>query len=389
MKKYFEKIFNSLVDWIFRKKSLNYILTLIVAFTLRELTAIGAGEEIIEFLNTIQQNNEDSWIYWFCAIGKIVFGGGSYFVVRTALFLVLAIFILKRTELIQANSGVKFNSIIDNLKEKNKTQKTQLQNLEISQEELEFKKNELKKFLDKVNDTLQSKNISKEELIKRVTGKLKAILIYKSFELKPKTIRDEVYPALGVQNVSSGLSIIPPQKLNQKLSDQKLIEWFKSEVNKRIPADYEYNISLIAVVDLTKMSVYKKLEPYRRFKRTYLDKIRIEDLLSLREIESFLYQEEKLSSKEIIQIPNITFLIEDYNISKEEMVSLFKYNDNILTEIKETLGVTKLETTDFATITQGTIIPAIDNYVQDPEKVSEIIIRNAKFWKDYFDRKVK
>ena len=165
MKKYFEKIFNSLVDWIFRKKSLNYILGVVIAFTLRELTAIGAGEDIIEFLNTVQEITQDDWVFWLCAIGKVVFGGGSYFVVGVALSLILAIFILKRPELIQANSGVKFNSIIDNLKEKNKTQKAQLQNLEISQEELEFKKNELKKFLDKVIDTLQSKNISKEELI--------------------------------------------------------------------------------------------------------------------------------------------------------------------------------------------------------------------------------
>ncbi|RZN79646.1 MAG: hypothetical protein EVB11_12390 [Winogradskyella sp.] len=388
MKKYIDKIFNSLVDWIFRKKSLNYILGVVIFFTLRELTAIGRGEDIIEFFNTVQEKNEDGWIFWSCAIGKMIFGGGSYFVVGVVLLLIFAIFILKKTELIQANSGEKFDSIIKNLKEKNQNQKVELQDLELSQEELEFKKNELKKFLDKVNNTLQSKNISKEELIKRVTGKLKALLIYKSYELPPKTIRDEVYPALGVQNVSSGLSIIPPQKLNQKLSEEKLIEWFKSEINKRVPIDYEYNISLIAVVDLTKMSVYKKLEPYRRFNRTYLDKIRIEDLLTLREIESFLYKEEKLSSKEIIQIPNITFLIEDYNISKEEMESLFKYNDNILTEIKNTLGVATLVTTDFAVISPETIISSIDDYVAEPQNVAEIIIRNATFWKDYFERKI-
>lgn len=386
--KYFDKLFSSFIDWVFRKKSLNYILLVVVLFTLRELTAIGAGESITQFVEKVQKKNPEGWLYWLAEIGELVFGQGSYIVLIISLILILAIVLIKRTELIQATSGENFQSIIRSLEEKNKTQQGELKNLELSQEQLELKRNELTVFLDKVNDTLQSKNISKEELIQRMANKLKAILIYKSFENTPKTIRDKVYPDLGVQNVSSGLSIIPPQKLDQNLSDKRLIEWFKSEIDERLPDDYEFNFSLIAVVDLTKMSVYKKLEPYRRFNRTYLDKLRIEDLLSMREIESYLYREEKLSSKDIIEIPNITFLIDGHIVSKEEIEKLFKNNDTIIQAIKEKVGSQQLKTTDFATITDETIINAISNYVSDPEEVTQIIKSNSLFWKNYFEKKI-
>jgi len=387
--KYFNKLYNSFVDWVFRKKSLNYILLIIVVFTLKELTAINAGESITQFVENVQTKNPQGWIYWLAEIGELVFGQGSFTVLIISLILIFAIALLKRTELIQATSGEKFQSIIQGLEEKNKAQQGELENLELTKEQLDLKRNELKVFLDKVNDTLQSKNISKEELIKRMANKLKAILIYKSYENTQKTIRDEVYPDLGVQNVSSGLSIIPPQKLNQNLSDKKLIDWFKNEIDKRLPEDYEFNFSLIAVVDLTKMSVYKKLEPYRRFNRTYLDRLRIEDLLSMREIESYLYREEKLSSKDIIEIPNITFLIEDFRVSREEMEKLFKNNDTIIQSIKDQTDNQKLKTTDLATISDKTIVNAINNYVDNPEEVAQILKSNSLFWKNYFERKLR
>ena len=387
--KYFDKLYNSFIDWVFRKKSLNYILLVIVLFILRELTALGAGEAITQFVDDVQAKNPDRWIYWLAEIGELVFGQGSYTVLVISFILILAIVLLKRTELIQATSGEKFQSIIQGLEDKTEAQQGELENLELTQEQLELHRNELKVFLDKVNDTLQSKNISKEELIKRMANKLKAILIYKSFENTPKTIRDEIYPDLGVQNVSSGLSMIPPQKINQNLSDKKLIDWFKNEIDKRLPENYEFNFSLIAVVDLTKMSVYKKLEPYRRFNRTYLDKLRVEDLLSMREIESYLYREEKLSSKDIIEIPNITFLIEDYKVSREEMEKLFKNNDTIIQSIKDQIESEQLKTTDLATISDETIINAIKKYVANPEEVVQIIKSNSLFWKNYFEKKIK
>ena len=105
----------------------------------------------------------------------------------------------------------------------------------------EEKNEEYRKFLDKINFTLQEKNISKEELIKKISNKLKAIILYKSFEQGPqhdKKIRDGVYKTLGVQNISSGLSIIPPQRINQKLSEEQLLNWFHEELQNGIPGDY-------------------------------------------------------------------------------------------------------------------------------------------------------
>ncbi|MEN8250700.1 MAG: hypothetical protein ABFS32_17335 [Bacteroidota bacterium] len=387
--RYLDKFCYSFIDWLFRKKTLNYILYISVLFAFKELSAISAGEGISEFISTIQERYPDGCVFWAAGLSKVVLGQGSLLVLGITFLVMLLIVNLKRTELIQATSGEQFGAIIEELKEKNLNQQQALENLELDQEQLEFKKNELKKFLDKVNDTLQAKNISKEELIRKVSNKLKAILIYKSYENPPKTIRDEIYPAIGVQNISSGLSMIPPQKLDQHLSDQKLIEWFKSTITENLPEDYEYNFSLIAVVDLTKMAVLKKLEPYRRFNRTFLDRIRVEDLLPLREIESYLFREEKISSKQIIEIPNITFLIEDYIVTKEELERLFKNNDTIINQVREAVDSDQLITTDFAIISNETISAAIEPYVENPEEVTEAIKRNAQFWKDYFDGRIE
>jgi len=386
--KYLDKIYFSVIDYLFRKKSLNFILYVLIVFILTELTAISTSKSLIDFFNELKTEIHSKIFYWIIRILETIYVSGSYLSLVISIGLFILVFYLRRTELVEAKSGEKFKKVIDGLKKKNKEIYKALEQAQNNTELESRKKEEYRKFLDKINHTLQSENISKEELIKKVASKLKALIIYKSYEDQQKIIRDQIYSELGVVNISSGLSIIPPNRLNQKLSDAKLLNWFKKEVEKRIPDTYDYNFSIVAVVDLTKITAYKRLKPFRRINRTYLDKIRIEDLVSLREIESYLYTEKNISSKEIIETASVGFLIDSNLITTEDYEILKKNNDKIIAEINERLGSNNIRTTQFANIENSTLNSILSRYIENPEEITLSIKTNAQFWKDYFEKNI-
>jgi hypothetical protein len=389
--KYLDKLYYSFIDYIFRKKSLNFTIYVLITFAIAELTAIGSGEGLSNFINELKTHYESGIIYWILRLIETFFVEGSKFVLGVTIVLIIIISFVRRSEISKASSGERFNLIINQLEKEKEETKKKLKKAKTSTKTEITKKEEYKKFLDKINYTLQEKNISKEELIKKVSSKLKAIILYKSYEEGPQTdkkIRDFVYPHLGVTNISSGMSIIPPNRLNQRLTDKQLLDWFKKEVEKNIPQEYDYNFPIVAVLDLTKITAYKRLKPYRRFNRTYLDKIRIEDLVSMRELESYLYREKNISSKEIIETPSIIFLIDNDLISTEDYENLKKQNEKIITEIKELIGVDNLETTQFANMTDENLNQILGKYIENPENITENIKKNSAFWRNYFNKKM-
>ncbi len=390
-KKYFDKLYFSFIDYLFRKKSLNFIIYVLIAFAIRELTAISAGEAIARFLSEVKQEYSESFIYWGLRLAEVLLVDGSHLVLGVTLFLILVVGYLRRTEISKASSGEKFKLIIEGLEEKKLLAEQKLEEVKTEAEIASLQKVEYKRFLDKINHTLQEKNISKEELLKKVSSKLKAIILYKSYEegnQLNKLIRDNVYPELGAVNIASGLTIIPPDKINQKLSEKRILEWFKNQVESKVPENYDYNFPIIAVVDLTKITAYKRLKPFRRINRTYLDKIRIEDLISLRELESYLYQEKNISSKEVIEIASVGFLIDSDLITTEEYERIKKDNSKIISEIHNLVGVDQLKTTQFANLEDATLNAVLSKYVSNINEVILSIKNNAQFWKEYFDRKL-
>ena len=80
---------------IFRRKTINSILFILVAATIRELAAIGASEEIIEFCNKIQEQNPDNFLYYVALIIEFVFGKGSLITLFVLIGLIMLFSILK------------------------------------------------------------------------------------------------------------------------------------------------------------------------------------------------------------------------------------------------------------------------------------------------------
>lgn len=289
------------------------------------------------------------------------------------------------------NFKEEYGVLIDDYKKKYDSELNKNKELTNEKEKESFEKSELKKFLFKINETLQKENISKEELMKNMSHSLKAILFFKTAEdtsNKRMIFINKIYPELGVIGIRSGLSLLPPSRVPQDKTNEQIIEWFKSEIDKRIPKDYEYNIPLITVINLNETKSFKQLKDFRKIQLSFLDKIPIEELLTTKEVLNYLLHKKNLSSKDIIEMPNLVFLIEDYLIGKVDLESIRENNEKILDEIKKKIGIKEIKTTDMATVDKIILTDALKTYVSDPEKVYERIKENSTFWKSYFENRL-
>ena len=82
-----------------------------------------------------------------------------------------------------ANIKGEYEKIINDYKEKYKTELSNSNKLEKEKQIISFEKSELNKFLEKINETLQRESISKEELIKNIASSLKAVVFFKTSEI--------------------------------------------------------------------------------------------------------------------------------------------------------------------------------------------------------------
>ena len=285
-----------------------------------------------------------------------------------------------------------YENIINDYRKKYEEESKKSKKLEKEKQEVSFERFELKKFLNKINETLQRENISKEELIKNVSSSLKAVVFFKTSEdtsKKRALFFNNVYPEMGIYPIRAGLSILPPKRVPQDMPNDKIIKWFKKELEKRVPKDYEYNIPFITVINLNETKSFKRLQPFRKIQFSYLDKIPIEELAPTEEIISYLHHKKHLSPRDIIEIPNLVFLIEDYLISKSDLEALRNNNNKILNEIKKIIKSNKIKTTDFATIKEDKLKKILTKYVSEPDLCAKRIVQNANFWKSYFEHRLK
>jgi len=265
---------------------------------------------------------------------------------------------------------------------------------------LEKEKEKTKKLsalLHNVGFVLNRENISKPQLIKNIANPLKAIVFLKIWEdpdLKwnrqggVKLFNEKVYPEMHIYGVRAGLSILPPKFVPQTLSNEKIIEWFLEEIEKRVPKGYQYNLPFISVVDLKDTASFKRLDPvHKRGHFSYLDKIPIEELAPPKMIFNFLSNKKHISVREIIDIPNLLFLIDETYISTEDNITIKKNNEKIVDSIKRYLQTEKFLTTDLANINQKKLQLILTKHgVKESSIISNMIIQNAKVWKKILER---
>ena len=63
-------------------------------------------------------------------------------------------------------------------------------------------------------------------------------------------------------------------------------------------------------------------------------------------------------------------------------------NNEIIGSLKEKLDLNEIKTTDIALVELTDLKEVLADYMNDTESLSENIIENAKFWKNYFENKL-
>lgn len=249
----------------------------------------------------------------------------------------------------------------------------------------------LSRLLDNVGVVLNRENISKEELIKNITSPLKAIVFFKTWEdpdRKREIFMNKVYPDMHIYGIRSGLSILPPKYIPQHMTKDEMIEWFLGEIEKRIPKGYQYNLPFITVINLTDIRSFRRLASiHSKGHFSYLDKIPIDELAPSQTVLNFLAKKKKISLRNIIEIPNLLFLIDEIYVSTEDKLAINRQNKKIINEIKTYLKTDKFITTDLANIDQKELkFILVTNGIKNPDFISSIIKYNAKIWKQILDR---
>jgi len=251
----------------------------------------------------------------------------------------------------------------------------------------------LKRMVDNIGVTLVKENISKEDILKNITNPLKAIIFLKYWEdldKKRYIIRDKIYPKIHAYHIKGGLRIIPPAYVPQDKSNPELIKWFKKQINDNVPLNYEYNIPLVCPVNLTDINAFKNLN--KRFERghfDWLENVPAKDIAPTDMLINYLETKKNISTRELIDIPNIMFLVDDNQISLEDKSILENKSNKIIDDIKNHLQIQDLKTTDLANIDDKELtIILSDNNVKRPLNVSTMLINNAKLWKIVLDRKL-
>ena len=293
-----------------------------------------------------------------------------------------------------------FNKLFEEyIKEKEKhrideeIRKGEINHIKQEIESEKIKSRRLTKMVDNIGVTLTKENISKEEIIRNITTPLKTIIFQKYWEdpvRKRYIIRDKVYPKIHAHHIKGGLRIIPAGYVPQDKSNDEIIKWFRKELEENIPPDYEYNIDFITIVNLTDIKSFKRLG--NRYERGHFDWLRnvpTKEIAPPDMIMNYLATKKDLSTRDIIEIPNIMFLVDDSIITLQDKAVIKNKGDEIIKDIKKFLRIKELKTTDLANIDDKELTLILSEFgIKRPLIISEMLIRNAKLWKIILDRKL-
>ena len=277
-----------------------------------------------------------------------------------------------------------FETLFQIYKEQNKELIEKYKEVKDEKEKKSIEKKQLEKLLDKINETLQKENISKEDLIEKLDSPLFTILIQKYNEPK-KQIQNRLLK-LGFKTFGQGIYILPPVKANFIKRGFDLKRWLQRRILKDLPKDYKYIIKFAAVVDMRKMICDKQLVIKAQ---TYLDILSVEDLIQPHQIVTYLKSKRNISLRDVIELANISFLVEEYLVKKKDYKILKKNNDKILSEIKREMNMDEVKTTELGSIDEETLSKILEKYVSEPKKIAERIKENSIFWKNVFNNKLK
>ncbi|WP_148638345.1 hypothetical protein [Olleya sp. ITB9] len=103
LKKYFLLFINFIRDYLFRKKTLNYLLWLLIVAILAQLHAINNYDAIQAIFTELQKDYDSIWLKYLILVIEFFVGDASVFVLSTLIVLFLIICYLKYKEIKAVN----------------------------------------------------------------------------------------------------------------------------------------------------------------------------------------------------------------------------------------------------------------------------------------------
>jgi len=270
--------------------------------------------------------------------------------------------------------------------EKEKQIQQMQRNLDVEQQ----RNIKLSNIVDNIGITLNKEDIKTDDLVKNLKTPLKAVIYMKSFEKTPQFFLKKVYPKIHSYGIRSGVNIRPPRYIEQQKTDDEILKWFFDEIEKHVPPNYEYNIPFASVVDITSIDSKDTIlveESKGHF--NWLTYVPPQDIAPTNMIIKYLKNKKNISLKDIIEIPNIMFLVDELQITLEDKVTLKKNSDKIIDAIKKQVGIDTLKTTDLATFKEMDLMFILkENGIKESLKVSKMLIHTANILKTVLERRL-
>jgi gas vesicle protein len=230
------------------------------------------------------------------------------------------------------------------------------------------------KFLLKVKDAINKKQIEIEKVLSKLSTPLYAILIRKYNEDKTHKIEKFLRSSESkFKIIGPGLYILPPENCPEINASFDVKKWLNEEILKtlNLPQNYKRLFSFISVIDLRKTAEERVIAKRGRTIFEVLGKDR--------QIMANLLSSKKIFGEvcEIIDNSDISWLI-DKDCSNEELEKIQSNSDEILKK----LGKSKL--TDLFTLEKQEIEEELKKYCSNFGSVAEQIKENSLFWNNLF-----
>ncbi len=274
-----------------------------------------------------------------------------------------------------------YNKTIQGFQEQNRTLLEQAEDARDAERLANVKKDSYQKLLSKINLTLERENITKQELIDKLDEKVRTIMLQKYNEPARKLITDRLFE-MGFKTTGQGVYILPPVKATFIKPGFNLNKWLKDEILDRLPDDHKYIIKFAMVVDFKKMVFEKKIVVRAK---TILENMDAEDILEPSEVVEYLQMKKNISIKDVIEVPNLAFLVEEHLVSAANYKKLIEQNEEIINRIQREMNLPELNTTRLGNVDQEQLSTILQHYVTESDTIAERIIQNAGFWNAFFE----
>lgn len=238
------------------------------------------------------------------------------------------------------------------------------------------------------NRYLETKELDKDLLIKELEGnKIKTLYIIKQQEeaIEEKRLLTERIKILGFKRVVYGDWILPPKKLKDTSFFRKkdgVKQWVEKNLLQGIR---KHNfVNSVVIIDLS--NIYdEQIGKQKRAKRIIGGVLKPADLISKDKLLSDIHQRDKISLRELLQIPFLDILINQEHPIIAETVKI--HNSKIVEEISKKLKIQKLVITDLISLDKQDLEIILKKYgIGNVKSISQEILENVKVLNNYFNK---